>query len=175
MLVTWREMSKKEFNVWRMEGRIEEINLLQKINLPIAQTTGAISPHFISGDHYFIWSETRTNKCSVCPWSRKDHMQKLFWGTHNLTTNPGFRLSAIQNVENMQFVQPSLHNLKGTVSRFLESVDEPWMAPNRLHFLRCFRGWQKDTLWLTMHSWQGQKPVNGLHQDRVSHGASHVR
>ena len=28
MLVTWREMSKKAFNAWRMEGRIEELNLL---------------------------------------------------------------------------------------------------------------------------------------------------
>ena len=54
MLVTWREMSKKEFNVRRMEGRIEELNLLQKMKFPIAQTTGVISPDFISGDHHSI-------------------------------------------------------------------------------------------------------------------------
>ena len=78
MLVTRREMSKKEFNVWRREGCIEELNLVQKMKFAIAQTTGVISPAFMSGDHHFIWSETRTNKCSVCPWSHKDHMQKLF-------------------------------------------------------------------------------------------------
>ena len=54
MLVTWREMSKKEFNVWRMEGRIEKLNLPQKLKFPIAQTTGVISPEFMLGDHHFI-------------------------------------------------------------------------------------------------------------------------
>ena len=109
MLLTWREMSTKEFNVWWMEGRIKELNLLQKMKFPIAQTSGVISPDFTSGDHHFNWSETRTNKC---------HMEQRFLGTHNLTTNPGFWLSAVQNVENIQFEQPILHNPKGTVSRF---------------------------------------------------------
>ena len=70
------------------------------------------------GDHHCIWFETCTDQCSLCDWSRTDHMQKLFRGTHNLTTNLGFRLGAVDNVENMQFVQPILHTLKGTVSRF---------------------------------------------------------
>ena len=54
----------------------------------------------------------------MCDWSRTNNMQKLFLGTHRLTTNPGFRPGAIDNVENMQFVQPIVHNLKGTLSRF---------------------------------------------------------
>ena len=89
----------------------------------------------MSRDHHCIWSKARTNKCSVCPWSRKDHMQKLSWGTHNLTTNPGLRLSAVQNVENMQFVQPILHNLKGTVSRFFGICGRAMDGPQQVTFL----------------------------------------
>ena len=120
--------------MWRMEGRIEEPNSLQKMKFPTAQTTGVISPDFMSRDHHFIWSETRTNKCSVCPWSRKDHMQKLFLGAHNLTTNPGFWLTAVQSVENMQFVQPILHNLKGTLSLFFGICGRTMDGPQQVTF-----------------------------------------
>ena len=65
----------------------------------------------------------------------------------------------------MQFVQPILHNLKGTVSRFLEFVGEPWMAPSKLHSGLCFQGWSSGMLWLTMHNSHVQRPGNNLHQD----------
>ena len=81
MLVTWREMSKKEFTAWRMEGRIEELNLVQTVKFPISQITAVITLDFTARDHHFIWSVTRTNRCSLCNWSRTDHMQKFF-GVH---------------------------------------------------------------------------------------------
>ena len=118
MLVTWRNMPKKAFNMWRMAGRIEELNLLHKMKCLISQTTAGISPYFMCGDHQYIWSNTRTNRCSLCDSSRTDNMRKLLWGTHSLTGNPGLRLGAVDKVENMQFVQPILHNLNGRVSRF---------------------------------------------------------
>ena len=61
MLLTWREMSKKAFSAWHMEGRIEELNLLYKMKFPIPQTTAVISPNFMSSDHHYIWFQTRTN------------------------------------------------------------------------------------------------------------------
>ena len=66
MLVTWREMSKKASNTWRMERRIEEPILHQKNKFPISQISAVLTPDFMCGDHHYIWSETRTNRCSVC-------------------------------------------------------------------------------------------------------------
>ena len=62
-------------------------------------------------------------------------MQKLFIGTHNLTSNPGFRLSAVLNVEKMQLVQPILHNLKGAVSRFFGICGRAMDGPQQVTFL----------------------------------------
>ena len=83
-----------------------------------SQTTAVITPDFMCGNHHCIWFETRTTRCPLCDRSRTDHMQKLFWGTHSLIINPGFRLGAFGNVEGLQFVQPILQNLEGTTSRF---------------------------------------------------------
>ena len=66
MLVMWRQMLKKAFDARRMEGRVEELNLLEINQFPISQITAVITPDFMCGEHHYIWSETRTNRCSLC-------------------------------------------------------------------------------------------------------------
>ena len=158
-----------------MEGHIEEPNLLQTMNLSISKTTTITAPDFIAGITILFGPRPASIGVHYVTGRAWTTMQKIFWATRDLTANPGLRLSGVQNMENMQFVQPILHNPEGNESRFvLEYVHEPWMVRSKLHCWPCFQGWQSGVLWLTMHKGHLQGPANDLHQHSASKGASHV-
>ena len=124
-MVTWREMLKTTYDQWVREGHTQELNRLRQtpFTLPVkwqGHTSNAlvrVTFRLLTADHHHLWWECGGRYCVVCPWKRHEGVRALF-GCHTQSLQQmGKMFVGVEGVEEAFVVQPSLHNLKGGISR----------------------------------------------------------
>ena len=124
-MVTWREMLKNAYDQWVREGRTQELNRLRQTPFTLlvkwqghtSNTLVCVTFRLLTTGHHHLWWECGGRCCVVCPWKRHEGVRALF-GCHTQSLQQmGKMFVGVEGLEEAFVVQPSLHNLKGGISR----------------------------------------------------------
>lgn len=132
-LLTWRELSKQEWDNWTI-ARLEELNRLHAAAFSQTVTRGGetrkvaicIRAKYLCCDHHQLWSELGTRDCEQCKWARPSWLDSFFCTQPLSLSSFGkkcrFHGLRVAHLDRVSIVQPVLHNLKGVGSRLVSMI-----------------------------------------------------